>query len=134
VLYDACPDIWISDQRVRRVEQLAMGRSEDNAVDRARLNAVLGSAPPRYLTVAEAARASGFSPRAVYRAIDRGELTASHVCSRLRIHPDDFLAWMDGDRDATPTQPSASGPAIGTRKTPASNGLRSLLDARRPAA
>jgi len=58
--------------------------------------AVLGSAPPRYLTVAEA-RASGFSHRAVYRAIERGELTASAVCSRLRIHPDDFSAWMEGD-------------------------------------
>jgi hypothetical protein len=103
-----------------------MGRSEDNAVDRVRLNVVLGSAPPRYLTVAEAARASGFSPR----AIERGELTASMVCSRRRIHPDDFLAWMDGDRDATP-RPIARQP--GTRKAPA-DGLRELLSKRNPAA
>lgn len=111
-----------------------MGRPEDNAIDRARLNVVLGSAPPRYLTVADAARASGFSPRAVYRAIERGELTASMVCSRLRIHPDDFLAWMDGDRDAAPTRPRANGRAIETRKAPAPDGLRSLLGKRRPAA
>jgi hypothetical protein len=36
-----------------------MSRTEDNAVDRSRLRVVLGSAPPRYLTVAEAAHASG---------------------------------------------------------------------------
>ncbi len=111
-----------------------MGRSEDNAVDRARLNVVLGSAAPRYLTVAEAARASGFSPRAVYRAIERGELAASMVCSRRRIHPDDFLAWMDGDRDTVRSRPRASGRAIGTCKAPAPDGLRNLLGKRSPAA
>ena len=109
-----------------------MGRSEDNAVDRARLNVVLGCAPSRYLTVADAARASGFSRRAVYRAIDRGELTASVVCSRLRIHPDDFLAWMEGDRPST-AAPSR-GADLGTRKAPASDGLRSLLSKRSSAA
>jgi excisionase family DNA binding protein len=111
-----------------------MGKSEDNAVDRARLNVVLGSAPPRYLAVAEAARASGFSRQAVYRAIERGELTASTVCSRRRIHPDDFLAWMDGDRDVAPSRPRADGRGIGTRNAPASDGLRSLLGKRSSAA
>jgi excisionase family DNA binding protein len=103
-----------------------MGRSEDNAVDRARLKVVLGSAPPRYLTVAETARASGFSRRAVYRAVERGELTASIVCSRFRIHPDDFLAWMEGDRSAPPSHPRG-GDRIGTRKAPAPDGLRNLV-------
>jgi len=110
-----------------------MDRSEDNAVDRARLKVVLGSAPPRYVTVAEAARASGFSRRAVYRAIERRELTASVVCSRLRIHPDDFLAWMEGDRPST-AAPSRGADRIGTRKAPASDGLRSLLAKRSSAA
>jgi excisionase family DNA binding protein len=111
-----------------------MDQREDNAVDRARLNVVLGSAPPRYLTVAEAARASGFSPRAVYRAIDRGELTASTVCSRRRIHPDDFLAWMDGNHSSTPRRLRARDRASGTRKAPAPDGLRSLLGKRSTAA
>jgi len=78
-----------------------MDQAEDNTADHARLRIVLGSAPPRYLTVAETARASGFSRQAVYRAIERGELAASIVCSRFRIHPDDFLAWMEHDRAAT---------------------------------
>ncbi|MGI9099239.1 MAG: helix-turn-helix domain-containing protein [Solirubrobacteraceae bacterium] len=110
-----------------------MDRSEDNAVDRARLKVVLGSAPPRYLTVAEAARASGFSRRAVYRAIERGELAASVVCSRLRIHPDDFLAWMEGEGPTT-QRPSRRVDRIGTRKAPAADGLRSLLAKRSSAA
>jgi excisionase family DNA binding protein len=110
-----------------------MDRAEDNTVDHARLRVVLGSAPPRYLTVAEAARASGFSRQAVYRAIGRGELRASVVCSRMRIHPDDFLAWME--RDRTATAPSSRGvDQSRTRKAPAADGLRSLLAKRRSAA
>jgi len=104
-----------------------MDEAEDNAVDRARLKGVLGSAPSRYLTVADAARASGFSRRAVYRAIERRELTASVVCSRLRIHPDDFLAWMEGDRPATPPSQPRRIDRTGPRKAPAPDGLRSLL-------
>jgi excisionase family DNA binding protein len=110
-----------------------MDRAEDNAVDHARLKVVLGSAPPRYLTVAETARASGFSRQAVYRAIERGELAASIVCSRFRIHPDDFLAWMEGHRAAA-AAPSRGVDQIRTRKAPAPDGLRSLLAKRSPAA
>jgi excisionase family DNA binding protein len=111
-----------------------MNRTEDSAT---RLQAVFGSTP-RYLTVAEAARASGFSRQAVYRAIGRGELRAGLVCSRIRIHPDDFLAWMDGDPAATtPPAPRTSRRAAGrpgARKTPAPNGLRSLLATQRSSA
>jgi hypothetical protein len=103
------------------------------SVDRGRLEVVLGSSPPRYLSVAVAARAAGFSCRAVYRAIERGELTASIVCSRLRIHPDDFLAWMEGQRVAPREQPSRA-VGIGSRNAPATDGLRSMLAERKPAA
>jgi excisionase family DNA binding protein len=110
-----------------------MDRAEDNTVDHARLRVVLGSAPPRYLTAAETARASGFSRQAVYRAIERGELTASVVCSRIRIHPDDFLAWMERDRAAT-AGAMRGADQIRTRKSPAPDGLRSLLAKRSSAA
>jgi excisionase family DNA binding protein len=110
-----------------------MDRDEDNTVAHARLKVVLGSAPPRYLTVAETARASGFSRQAVYRAIERGELTASIVCSRLRIHPDDFLAWMERDRAAT-AAPTRGADRIRTRKALAPDGLRGLLTKRSSAA
>jgi hypothetical protein len=58
------------------------------------------------------------------------------VCSRIRIHPDDFLAWMDGDRAATArTEPRPQAPGrVGARKTPAPNGLRSLLAKQRSSA
>ena len=105
----------------------------DHTVDHTRLRVVLGSAPPRYLTVAETARASGFSRQAVYRAIERGELTASIVCSRFRIHPDDFLTWMEGHRAAT-TAPTRGADQIRTRTAPAPDGLRSLLTKRSSAA
>jgi excisionase family DNA binding protein len=111
-----------------------MDQAEDNTVDHARLRVVLGSAPPRYLTVAETARASGFSRQAVYRAIERGELGASIVCSRFRIHPDDFLTWMEHDRAATAAPTRGVDRRIGTRKAPAPDGLRSLLTKRSSAA
>jgi excisionase family DNA binding protein len=101
-----------------------MSPPDDITPDRTRLQVVLGGEPARYLTVADAARVSGFSRRAVYRAIARGELTASHVCSRLRIHPDDFLAWMNHDRTSTPPP---RGRQVETHKAPAPDGLRSLL-------
>ena len=37
----------------------------------------------------------GLSRKAVYRAIDRGELKASRLCSRLRIRGEDFKAWVE---------------------------------------
>lgn len=97
---------------------------------RDRLEVVLGARTSRYLSVADAARASGFSDRAVYRAIERGDLSASLVCSRLRIHPEDFLMWVEGERAAVRYRPRPSA----VRSSPASNGLRSLMAERDPAA
>jgi excisionase family DNA binding protein len=95
---------------------------------------VLGAVVPRYLSVADAAQVSGFSRPCVYRAIERGDLVASVVCSRLRIHPDDFLAWMEGDRAVRRERPPRTVPRVGSRKVPAPNGLRGLLQERSPAA
>ena len=47
------------------------------------------------LTVAEAAALAGFSNRAIYRAISRGELRAVRVCSRLRIPRRWFDEWIE---------------------------------------
>jgi len=106
------------------------GRSVAADLDRARLEVVLGSRTRRYLSVSEAAGAAGFSDRAVYRAIERGELSASLVCSRLRIHPDDFLTWVEGERAAVRYR----SPRPVLRSVPATDGLRSLLADRNPAA
>src|SRR4051812_6299178 len=40
---------------------------------------------PMFLRPAEAAALAGLSTRAIYRAIARGDLPASRLCSRLRI-------------------------------------------------
>ena len=47
------------------------------------------------LTVAQAAELAGFSSRAIYRAIARGELRAVRVCSRLRVPRDWFDEWLE---------------------------------------
>jgi excisionase family DNA binding protein len=53
--------------------------------------------PPR-----EAAALAGLSTRAIYRAIQRGELRALRLCSRLRIARADFDEWLE--RSVVPAQ------------------------------
>jgi excisionase family DNA binding protein len=55
------------------------------------------SAPPvepMFLRPAEAAALACLSARAIYRAIDRGELRTVRLCSRLRIPREEFEAWI----------------------------------------
>lgn len=62
----------------------------------------------------EAAAEAGLSTRAIYRAIQRGELRAVRLCSRLRIPREDFDEWIARSEvcvEGTPT--------IGTRLVPA---------------
>src|SRR5207247_1616698 len=47
------------------------------------------------LSPEQVARRCGLSRRAVYRAIERGELRASRLCSRIRIRAADVEAWVD---------------------------------------
>jgi hypothetical protein len=67
------------------------------------------------MTVADVARRSRFSTKTVLRALQAGELVGSKVRSRWVVWPDDFRAWIDGGRRATPSPrrslPEASGAA-----------------------
>ena len=47
-----------------------------------------------FLRPTEAATLAGLSTRAIYRAIQRGELRAIRLCSRLRIPRDEFDGWI----------------------------------------
>jgi len=47
------------------------------------------------LRVSEAAELAGLSTRAIYRAIERGELRAARLCSRLRIPRTAFDEWIE---------------------------------------
>jgi excisionase family DNA binding protein len=62
------------------------------------------------LTVKEAAAVVRLTQWAIYRAIQRGELTAYKPSGRLRIHEVDLDAWLESTRIRTET-PSASRPA-----------------------
>ena len=80
------------------------------------------------LSPEEVAQLCGLSRRAVYRAIDRGELKASRLCSRLRVRHEDLDAWVDGQRvePAAPEMPQDAGSAR-PASSPARGGLRSVL-------
>jgi excisionase family DNA binding protein len=64
----------------------------------------------------------GLSRKAVYRAIERGELRASKLCSRLRITPEDIDRWIEASQIEPAPLPDPR-PA----RIPAPNGLRALL-------
>ena len=64
----------------------------------------------------------GLSRKAVYRAIERGELRASKLCSRLRITPEDLARWIEASQ-IEPARLPEPRPA----RVPAPNGLRALL-------
>lgn len=49
---------------------------------------------PSFLSPTEAAQIAGLSTRAIYRAIQRGELRAMRLCSRLRIPREGFDEWV----------------------------------------
>ncbi len=79
----------------------------------------------RLLSPEEIARACGLSRRAVYRAIARGELRATRLCNRLRIHPAEFEKWIEAGmpRPETAARPDErTTPRAGTAR-----GLRALL-------
>ena len=54
--------------------------------------------PSAFMSVTDVAESLGVKHQAVRRAISRGELPASKVCSRVRIARADFEAWVDGQR------------------------------------
>jgi excisionase family DNA binding protein len=77
-----------------------------------------------FLRPVEAAQLAGLSTRAIYRAIERGDLPASRLCSRLRIERDDFDDWVA--RSAVRIEPPS--PVVRTRDVPPARGsFRRLL-------
>jgi excisionase family DNA binding protein len=83
----------------------------------------MGNRPDRRLLAPdEVAAICGLSRKAVYRAIERGELRASRLCSRLRVTPEDLDRWIDASQ-VEPTAPPQPPPP----RAPAPNGLRALL-------
>ena len=58
------------------------------------------------LRVSEAAELAGLSTRAIYRAIERGELRAARLCSRLRIPRAAFDEWIERST-VRPAEPPA---------------------------
>ena len=79
-----------------------------------------------YRSPEQVAARVGLSRKAIYRAIERGELTAHRLCGRLRIHPDDEHTWIQQHR-VTPAQPAELEPES-LRPGPPAHSLRRLLD------
>jgi excisionase family DNA binding protein len=77
-----------------------------------------------FLRPAEAAELTGLSTRAIYRAIERGELRAARLCSRLRIPRAAFEEWVE----ACAVRRAEPAPVAYPRVPPPATGsFRSLL-------
>ena len=77
-----------------------------------------------FLRPAEAAALAGLSTRAIYRAIQRGELSAVRLCSRVRIAREGSDQWVQRGvvRPKRPAVEVRAAPAGATRGS-----LRRLL-------
>lgn len=76
------------------------------------------------LSPEDVASACGLSRKAVYRAIERGELPATRLCSRLRIRPQDIESWIHANQ-VVPAARETRRPRSAT--APAAGGLRRLI-------
>ena len=77
-----------------------------------------------FLRPAEAAQLAGLSTRAIYRAIERGELRAARLCSRLRIPRAAFEEWVDACAVRAAEHPPETYPRV---PPPSAGRFRSLL-------
>jgi excisionase family DNA binding protein len=58
--------------------------------------------PKRLLSPQQVADLTGLNVEVLRRAIRCGELRASKLCSRLRVHYDDYEAWLERNRVVMP--------------------------------
>jgi excisionase family DNA binding protein len=81
------------------------------------------------LSVAQVAHTTGLSDRAIYRAIERGDLRASKLCHRLRIRPADVESWIGAFAVEPSVSPQTASFPRATKALPREGGLRRLLHA-----
>jgi excisionase family DNA binding protein len=83
---------------------------------------------PQLLTPEQVASLCGYSRKAIYRAIERGELRATKRCSRWRLWPSDVEHWLEEGVHSPPAVArSANRPSrTPTRSTPRGS-FRALL-------
>jgi excisionase family DNA binding protein len=82
-------------------------------------------APATFLSADECARRAMLSRKAIYRAIESGELLAFRVRARLRVPEEEFSRWMTAD----PVSSAPSGPrqGVSTRRLAPAGSFRSVL-------
>ena len=86
-----------------------------------------------FLRPAEAAELTGLSTRAIYRAIERGELRAARLCSRLRIPRAAFDEWIEQSSVRPSERPVERPDAYSPEPPPVPGSFRALLAQREEA-
>ena len=97
-------------------------------ITRTRCRPKSGPLNPPLLSPEDVAASCGLSRKAVYRAIERGELRAFRLCSRLRICAEDLEAWLVANQGSfAPSADPTAARAPFLDRSPAPGGLRRLL-------
>jgi excisionase family DNA binding protein len=78
-----------------------------------------------FLSTDECARRAMLSRKAIYRAIESGELVAFRVRARLRVPEEEFSRWMTAD--PVSSAPSGQPQGISARRTAPPGSFRSVL-------
>jgi excisionase family DNA binding protein len=88
-----------------------------------------GETETEFKSPKEIASLCGLSPRAIYRAISRGELRASRLCGRLRCRTVDVEEWIA--RSLVELVPTSQQPPVNGRSAAAGRGsLNRMLRSR----
>ena len=82
-------------------------------------------APATFLSADECARRAMLSRKAIYRAIESGELLAFRVRARLRVPEEEFSRWMTAD--PVSSTPSGTSHGISARTPAPASSFRSVL-------
>lgn len=86
----------------------------------------IGPAQTEFKSPKQIATLCGLSPRAIYRAISRGELRATRLCGRLRSRTSDVEEWIE--RNVVEPVASLQQPPRNGREAHSSRGsLRQML-------
>ena len=82
-------------------------------------------APATFLSADECARRAMLSRKAIYRAIESGELLAFRVRARLRVPEEEFSRWMTAD--PVSSAPSERPHGMSARRPAPAGSFRSVL-------
>jgi excisionase family DNA binding protein len=117
----------MTDEAQRSPDDPFGGHTRGGMTSEPRLAAEADRSPAAatFLSPDECARRAMLSRKAIYRAIESGDLLAFRVRARLRVPEDEFRRWMTADRVSR--APSGPPESVSARRPAPAGSFRSVL-------